>query len=307
MALKIYTQVHKHLHTHATLTSSCMVCAPPPKYCSALTGGAVKSVFWCHSSLKATKPDTFQNGRSSLAMWTLTLYIFTLMLASPAPARAALNNTFSVTFATTNDMNSYVVPVGLNYGFPMLAGALQAAPPWSLLLDSGNFMGFSPFFSFYNGTVQASMMASLGYHLVGVGASDLFWGPDALAAFLTAASLTIVCSNCAVTGALAGLVVPYAVQTILDDNGQQRRLGVVGYAVETMCATSSCGAAPGTSIAVHATIPAVCWPRHVVPLLSVHDNFLRLVKLSRDATSAIRAHIGAMFHCVVIRLIYLLR
>eukprot|EP00048_Salpingoeca_helianthica_P010575 m.151757 g.151757 ORF g.151757 m.151757 type:complete len:1600 (-) comp15098_c0_seq5:30-4829(-) len=190
----------------------------------------------------------------------MLLVVVLFLLALP---RAVDADNFTVSLLHTNDINGDVVPTGADYGFPALAGGIKGQPPFSsqVLLDSGNYMGYSLFFRYYNATTVASLMSKLGYKYLGIGASELFFGPNTFFDFLEGGNFTALCANCRVTGPLATRIKPYTVMSIIDDKGTPRRLGVVGYAQENLCAVATCTSTSSgptfSELSVSQPIPAV--------------------------------------------------
>lgn len=197
----------------------------------------------------------------------MTRLALILLLAACSVKLEAENIDFSVTVLHTNDLLASVVPTNnVADGFPYLAGALKRlSSNTTLLLDAGNFMGYNAFFKYYNGSVVASLMNSMGYKYATLGQNELFYGPNSLLRFLQISNISIICSNCVVTGPLSSYFSTYALLTMMDTTGTPRRVGLVGYSTTSLCSQSSCAAA-GMVVSTSAIVPAV---RHFHRTLSI--------------------------------------
>ncbi len=166
----------------------------------------------------------------------------------------AASELINITFLNTNDMQGNVVQVGGNFGFPALSGALKQFQRPLPIFDPGNYLGFTNFLDYYNASVQGPLMAQMGYKYVGLGKQEFtFNGPLQLASFLKASNVTVVCSNCDPGPVLAPFFRKYVVTTVIDNDGFERKVGIVGYTVENLCMLELCEG----SISVSAVVPAV--------------------------------------------------
>ena len=110
-----------------------------------------------------------------------------------------------------------------------------------LIINSGEAVGLTPYFQIDQGATMRNFMNDIGYDVVGLGSSELFYGPEFLYQWLQGATFDMVCSNLYTAGPLASVIKPYAVRSITTGTGQRIRVGFVGYAAENTCETCTCG------------------------------------------------------------------
>lgn len=93
-----------------------------------------------------------------------------------------------------------------------------------LILDAGDFSQGSPFYNFFSGAAEVSLMNMMGYDVVCLGNHEFDKGSASLAKQLKKANFTIVCANYKFKNRkLARIIKPYTVLTI-----NNQRIGVFG-------------------------------------------------------------------------------
>ncbi len=108
----------------------------------------------------------------------------------------------ALTVLHTNDLHSHLAertdgeePVG---GLPRMAGLvrhIRATEPYVLLLDAGDFLSGTPFYTYYGGRAEIDCMNEMCYDAVAVGNHELDKGPDALLELAEDADFALLSAN----------------------------------------------------------------------------------------------------------------
>ncbi len=160
-------------------------------------------------------------------------HILSLLLCLAATAAFAQKQ---LTILHTNDTHSQILPLSTNLADTMKAGRAgfirriamlqeeRQKNPDLLLFDSGDFSQGSPYYTMFQGDVEAGLMNMMHYDAGTIGNHEFDFGLDNMARVFRSLNFPIVCANYDFTGTpLEGVVKPYV---ILKRKGV--RIGVFG-------------------------------------------------------------------------------
>ena len=143
------------------------------------------------------------NRRSFLSASTILMHQ-SLSWAQVKPSNKPKSSE-SLLVLTTNDVHSQIEPFSAKDSrFPNMGGfarrsfavnALRKQYPNVLLLDSGDVFQGSPYFNYYKGALEYSLMKEMGYDAGTLGNHDFDLGLENLALQLPLAQFPMVCSN----------------------------------------------------------------------------------------------------------------
>lgn len=150
----------------------------------------------------------------------------------------ALKSGKTITILHTNDVHSQIDPLPANHArFPNMGGFARRASlinkirsenPNLLLLDCGDIFQGTPYFNFYKGKLEISLMNQMGYQASAIGNHEFDNGIDILAQRMGEAKFPFLAANYQVDNTpLAQLVKPYHIFTVGDF-----RVGVIGVGIE---------------------------------------------------------------------------
>lgn len=128
----------------------------------------------------------------------------------------------------TNDTHSQIDPTSKNLGGverrKALIDSVRAAEPNVLLIDAGDMVQGTLFFSLYGGEVEQKVMNRLGYDIQIMGNHEFDNGIDSLAHVYRGLEADIISTNYDVRATpLNGLVKPYVIKQVGD-----KRVGFIG-------------------------------------------------------------------------------
>lgn len=180
---------------------------------------------------------------------------------APAAQAQEAGDLFTLTILHTNDFHSRIEPInrfdstcsaeeaGKNECFGGVArlasavrdrrAALEAEGRPSLLLDAGDQVQGSLYYTHYKGAVEAEFLRALGYQAMAIGNHEFDNGPESLAEFIAASGGTPILSANLVAdyeGSLRGLIRGSA---ILEAGGE--KIGVIGLTPEDTWELASTG------------------------------------------------------------------
>ncbi len=132
----------------------------------------------------------------------------------------------------TNDTHSQIDPNDKDQGGilrrKVLVDSVRAVEPNVLLLDAGDAVQGSLFFTLFDGEVEQKMLNELGYDVQIVGNHEFDNGLDKLAAQYKGASATLLATNYDFTGTpLEGMFSPYIIKEIAG-----KRIGILAVNVD---------------------------------------------------------------------------
>lgn len=157
--------------------------------------------------------------------------LFSVCILLPGFAQKTKN----LTVLQTSDTHSRIEPVdvhaaGRDAGMggyvrrATMVKELRKEIPDLLLVDCGDFSQGTPYYNFFKGEVEVSMMNQMGYDVVAIGNHEFDFGLENMARLFKMAKFPIVCANYGTEGTvLDGLVKPYV---ILKRNGL--KIGIFG-------------------------------------------------------------------------------
>jgi len=174
--------------------------------------------------------------RSFLQQFALVVLILTTAVYSSG--QTDQSKYVKLTILHTNDTHSRIEP------FPMdgsrnqgLGGVAKRAEvvrrireqnEHVLLLDAGDYFQGTPYFNFYSGELEITLMNELGYDVATIGNHEFDLGLDNLASQLSKAKFQIVNANYGIKGTpLEGILKPY---TIIQKG--PLKIGIFGLGVE---------------------------------------------------------------------------
>lgn len=158
--------------------------------------------------------------RSSLIISAYSAALLTLM---PVSMRAE-----KLVILHTNDTHSQIDPTSKNLGGverrKVLIDSVRAAEPEVLLIDAGDMVQGTLFFSLYGGEVERKVMNQLGYDIQIMGNHEFDNGIDSLAHVYRGLKADKISTNYDVSQTpLDGLVKPYVIKQVGD-----KRVGFIG-------------------------------------------------------------------------------
>ncbi len=113
----------------------------------------------------------------------------------------------TLTILHTNDTHSCIYPLSKNLADTMLAGRAgflrriamleeeRKKDPELLLFDSGDFCQGSPYYTLYQGKVEAELMNRMGYTAGTIGNHEFDFGLEKMAEIFSMLNFPIVCAN----------------------------------------------------------------------------------------------------------------
>jgi len=134
------------------------------------------------------------------------------------------NDDIDLVIVHTNDTHSCIEPVSPNFadtamadkgGFlrrVVLVDSLRENNPNMLLFDCGDFSQGSPYYNFFKGDVEVSLMNRMKYDACTIGNHEFDFGLDNMARLFRNMDFPVVCCNYDFSGtSVEGLVKPYVV------------------------------------------------------------------------------------------------
>jgi 5'-nucleotidase len=143
-----------------------------------------------------------------------------------------------LTVLHTNDVHSYIEPFAANHPkFPNMGGvarraalieAIRQTNPNVLLVDSGDIFQGTPYFNYYKGALEFSLMSKMGYDFATLGNHDFDNGIEGFHEQLHLANFSFVSANYNFKNTLLdGLISPYKV--VIKDG---IKIGVFGLGID---------------------------------------------------------------------------
>jgi 5'-nucleotidase len=143
-----------------------------------------------------------------------------------------------LTVLHTNDVHSYIEPFAANHPkFPNMGGvarraaliaAIRQSNPNVLLVDSGDIFQGTPYFNYYKGALEFSLMSKMGYDFATLGNHDFDNGIEGFHEQLHLANFSFVSANYNFKNTmLDGLISPYKV--VIKDG---IKIGVFGLGID---------------------------------------------------------------------------
>lgn len=145
-----------------------------------------------------------RSGFSALSAAFLSALVFAtlLLLFTPAGASASDRIPTVITVLHTNDIHSHLAPssngeepVG---GMARIAGLIsrtRATEEYVVVLDAGDFLSGTPFYSLYGGRAEIECMNAIDYDAVAVGNHELDKGPKTLLDLASTADFPFMSAN----------------------------------------------------------------------------------------------------------------
>lgn len=132
----------------------------------------------------------------------------------------------------TNDTHSQIIPAHDGTGGvarrKVLIDSIRNAEPYTLLIDAGDAVQGSNYFTLYGGEVEATMLNALGYDYAILGNHEFDNGMEALGKYVSTVSAPYISTNYAVAGtSLDGLVKRYQIVPIAG-----KHIGLIGINIE---------------------------------------------------------------------------
>lgn len=127
----------------------------------------------------------------------------------------------SLTIIHTNDTHSQIDPTDKELGGilrrQVLIDSIRAEHPGALLVDAGDMVQGTLFFTLYGGLAERDMMNALGYDIQILGNHEFDNGIDSIAAIYRGLNADKISTNYDVRGtALEGVIKPYTIRQVGD-------------------------------------------------------------------------------------------
>jgi len=161
--------------------------------------------------------------RKSVARFSAMILIL-LAISGAATAQA-----YTLTVLHTNDIHSHLdVDDKGRYGSARVKGvadSIRATRPHTVMLDAGDMLAGTIFYSHYKGEADGTTLNMLGYDAATLGNHEFDKGPEGLATFLTYLEIPVVSSNLDFSGepAIQSQVREYLIKEV-----GGKRIGFVG-------------------------------------------------------------------------------
>ena len=197
-------------------------------------------------------------------------FVKVLLLAALLVASGSYSPCFGVertlvTIVHTNDLHSQLTP-NMNGGEPVggiariatLINRIRASEPYVIVLDSGDLVLGTPFFTFYGGRAEIDCMNAIGYDAMTVGNHELDSGPRALLDLADHAEFPFLSANLVWRRNGELLLEPY----VLFETEEDVKLAVLGLTMGGIA-----GIVKPSAVSSVTTESPVATARRLVPML----------------------------------------
>ena len=187
-----------------------------------------------------------KNVRAAICAFAINMFLLV--------AVASFADDYTLTILHTNDIHSHLdVDSNGRYGsarVKALADLIKAEKPNNIMVDAGDMLVGTVFYTLFHGEVDKAVLNMMGYDAVTLGNHEFDRGPSVLSAFIDDLRIPVVSSNIDFSGEplLNGKVIPYYIKGACD-----YRIGFVGATLTGTPGISS----PGETIVFNDVIGSI--------------------------------------------------